>query len=147
MLLGCYRTGDAHDPEVYVSAVIAVLAHYPPETGRHVCDPVKGLPGKLKFLPTIAEIKEACEDHYGPTRRALERERRDAEYRRSLPPPVEDRESRPSYEDLVARCRADGLDIGPKSIRTGDDKAVALAVLRDKFGATDAQLANIPDAS
>src|SRR6185312_3504497 len=59
VLLGCYRTGEANDPEIYSGAVIAVLSDYPLEIVKRVVDPRHGLPSKSKWLPTVAEIKEA----------------------------------------------------------------------------------------
>jgi hypothetical protein len=60
-LFGCYRKGEANDPDVYTAAVAAILAEYPPEIVDFVCDPRTGLPRRLKWLPTVAEIAEACE--------------------------------------------------------------------------------------
>ena len=60
-LLGCYRSGDAHDPETYIAAVVAVLAAYPAEVIRAVTEPASGIASTVKWLPAIAEIKEACE--------------------------------------------------------------------------------------
>lgn len=60
-LFGCYRKGEANDPDVYTAAVAAILAEYPPEIVDFVCDPRTGLPRRRKWLPTIAEIAEACE--------------------------------------------------------------------------------------
>jgi hypothetical protein len=60
-LFGCYRKGDANDPDVYTVAVAAIFAEYPPEIVDYVCDPRTGLPRRLKWLPTIAEIAEACD--------------------------------------------------------------------------------------
>jgi hypothetical protein len=60
-MFGCYRTGDANDPETYTAAVAAVLAEYSPEVVCAVTDPRKGLPRKLKWLPSVAEVAEACE--------------------------------------------------------------------------------------
>jgi hypothetical protein len=72
LLLGCFRTGDATDPEVYTTAVVAVLADYPDDVIERVIDPRTGLPSRLNWLPTIAEIKSACEDLYGHRRRMAE---------------------------------------------------------------------------
>jgi hypothetical protein len=58
-LFGCYRKGDANDPDIYVAGVAAVLSEYPAEVVDHVCDPRTGLPRKLKWLPAIAE---ACDE-------------------------------------------------------------------------------------
>jgi hypothetical protein len=103
LLLGCYRTGDANDPEVYTAGVIAVLASYPMEVVRLVCDPRSGLPSKVKWLPTIAEIHDECEAWHGPMRRSAarnesielqlqERERHEAEQK-----------TRATYEELQAK--------------------------------------------
>jgi hypothetical protein len=83
VLLGCYRTGDANDPEVYVRAVVAVLAEYPLEVIAKVCDPRMGLPAKSKWLPTIYEIKDACESAMIPIDRRR-REQQQIEDRKKL---------------------------------------------------------------
>lgn len=46
---------------MYLAAAAAVLAEYPPEVVEYVCDPRTGLARHLKWLPTIAEISEACQ--------------------------------------------------------------------------------------
>jgi hypothetical protein len=61
LLMGCYRRGQAENPTVYVSAIAAVLARYSPAIVRTVTDPVKGLPSKCDFLPTVKEVHDACE--------------------------------------------------------------------------------------
>jgi hypothetical protein len=63
-LFGCYRRGEANDPETYTMAIAATLADYPREVVEHVTDPRTGLPAKLKFLPAVAEVREACEDYW-----------------------------------------------------------------------------------
>lgn len=60
-LLGCYRVGDAHDPETYISAVVSVLARFPTEIIDRVTEPSTGLASKVKWLPTVAEVREACD--------------------------------------------------------------------------------------
>ena len=61
LLFGCYRKGDANDPETYVAAVTVVLAEYSGETIRRVTDPRTGLPRTNKFMPNPAEVAEACD--------------------------------------------------------------------------------------
>ena len=68
ILLGCYRKGDAEDPETFVAAVASVLASYPQEVAYRVTDPRSGLPGRSKWLPTPAEVREACEAEMSPAR-------------------------------------------------------------------------------
>lgn len=62
LLFGCYRKGDANDPEVYTAAIAAILSEYPQEVVDYVTDPRTGLPRKLKFMPNPAEVSEACEE-------------------------------------------------------------------------------------
>ena len=75
-LLGCFRTGDANDPQIYTAAVIAVLSDYPIAVVAKIVDPRNGLPSKCKWLPAIAEIKEACEAAMNPLWREQERNKR-----------------------------------------------------------------------
>jgi len=63
ILFGCYRRGEANDPDTYVAAITAVLAEYDVETIKHVTDPRTGLPRKTNFLPTIPELDKACVEH------------------------------------------------------------------------------------
>lgn len=62
ILLGCYRTDSLSDPQVFTSAVVAVLSKFPASVSRAVCDPTEGLPSKSKWLPSASEIFTACKD-------------------------------------------------------------------------------------
>lgn len=67
LLFGCYRTGDANDPDTYVAAVTAVLARFPEEIITQVTHPDTGLPSNGKgWLPTVKEVKDACNQAYEP---------------------------------------------------------------------------------
>jgi hypothetical protein len=59
-MFGCYRRGDANDPDIYAAAVAAVLSRYPLEIVEYITDPRTGLPGNNTWLPSVAEVKEAC---------------------------------------------------------------------------------------
>lgn len=100
ILLGCYRTGDANDPEVYVQSAISVLGEYPIEVMRSVCDPRFGLPAKSKWLPTMFEIKEACEDGMAPFYRRQREERLAQERKAALSAPPIHRMTR---EEMVEK--------------------------------------------
>jgi hypothetical protein len=80
ILLGCFRKGEAADAEVYVTAIAAMLSTYPEEIVRQVTDPVRGLPSKVNWLPTLAEIRHECETFMRPIRDA---EKRTLEARRT----------------------------------------------------------------
>lgn len=62
LMFGCYRKGDANDPDTYVAAVAAILADYDDDVIRRVTDPRTGIARKLKFMPNPAEVAEEC-DH------------------------------------------------------------------------------------
>src|SRR5437660_1554614 len=76
IMFGCYRRGDANDPETYVAAVAAVLAGFSEDVVAYVTDPRTGIPGELKWLPSVAEIKEACIKRRGYLDRLADFERR-----------------------------------------------------------------------
>jgi hypothetical protein len=75
LLLGCYRKGDANDPETYVAAITATLSRYPEDVICSVTHPASGLPIQKDFLPTVAEVYRACETEMAPRRAAAARER------------------------------------------------------------------------
>jgi hypothetical protein len=120
VLLGCYRTGEAGDAEIYSGAVIAVLSDYSIEIIKKVVDPRSGIPSVCSWLPTIAEIKKALENEMAPIRREEDRQERERMYRAQLEPIVE-RAQRPTYAELQARCARDGLFIG-KPGRSGHER-------------------------
>ena len=61
LLFGCYRRGDANDPDTYVAAVAAVLSLYEPDIIREATDPRTGIQTAEKFaafMPNAGELKE-----------------------------------------------------------------------------------------
>ena len=123
LLLGCYRTGDANDPEVYTAGVIAVLSSYPMEIIRLVCDPRRGIPSKVKWLPTLAEIKAECEAWHAPMRELASRNE-------SIKQQLEEREHleaeqvrRPTFEELQAKYgKTWGLNPRPEEIAIDENR-------------------------
>ncbi len=69
-MFGCYRKGDANDPDTYVAAITATLARYPEDVIRDVTHPATGLPIQKDFLPTVREVYLACEAIVQPRREA-----------------------------------------------------------------------------
>jgi hypothetical protein len=63
LMFACYRKAEATDPEMYAAAVTAVLSDYPQEVIDYITDPRTGLPVKSKWLPTVFEVKQACDEH------------------------------------------------------------------------------------
>jgi hypothetical protein len=132
---------------VYVASVAAILAEYPPATIHYVTDPRTGIASNpidpnWTGLPDTAHVLAACERHYGTTRRMSEWEagaRQQIEQRETLA--LTDNRPRPTYEQLVERCRAAGLHIGPKGTERTDPDAI-----REKYAMTPEQWATIPNA-
>ena len=60
-LFDYYPRNDANNPEVFLSGATKMLSDYPEAIAIAVCDISRGLPSTNKFLPSIAEIREACE--------------------------------------------------------------------------------------
>lgn len=103
LLLGCYRTGDANDPETYVAAITAVLARYPREVITAVTHPVSGIVIEVKWLPSVMEVREACERAMLPIQSNLARQKRIAEQMELRRLEDEERPARPSYEEMKAK--------------------------------------------
>lgn len=121
ILFGCYRTGEASDPVIYTRAVEAILSAYPIEIIHQVVDPVRGLASKVRWLPSPAEVKAACDELYGPILRAREwdnqakrqiRERDGIEEIRSRP-----RQSYAEFKDEMAKR---GMPMGGGKSATAD---------------------------
>ena len=113
-LFGCYPRNEANDPEIFLTAATALLASYPEAVAERVCDPIRGLPSKNKFLPAIAEIREACEREM-VWFDVVERRERDRAHTRKvlepvLPPPAPmDRlRVRRTADELLAELNAKG---------------------------------------
>jgi hypothetical protein len=142
LLVGCYRKDDAGDPEVFARAVVAVLMRYPAEVVVQVTEPATGLPSKLKWLPAIAEIVEACDASMAPILRQRERERVEEARKRALPPPPV--ASKPTREELAAKYpgligRAAATDLRARGFRP-------LAELAAECGVTQEQIDALPNA-
>lgn len=152
LLFGQYRSGDANDPKTYVATIAAILSEYPAETIRHVTDPRTGIasnpPRDPKTgkpwtgMPNPGEVKAACEAHYGPIRRAAQREamerRQLEEYERDKAA-LSERKSRKTYEELVELCAEKGLYIGPRRAKADpidiDAFCAQHGVTREQFDA------------
>ena len=75
ILIGCYPAGKPNDPEIYTAAIASALANYPEEIVKRVTDPRTGIQRKCKFLPSVAEVIEACEEEMRPIRARWRAER------------------------------------------------------------------------
>lgn len=124
LLLGCYRTGEANDPEVYVAAVTRVFVNYPADVLARVVDPVTGLASRIMWLPTVSEVVAACEEIHGLQRRIAEAAERDKRQVAAREREEADRAARPTLAELKAK-HGDTFGIGttpePKRTDPGED--------------------------
>lgn len=79
-IFNSFRKSDADNPEIYLAACIRVLSAYPEDIMRAVADPITGIAGKQTFLPSIAELKDALDQHMAPI---LARQKQEAEIART----------------------------------------------------------------
>ena len=70
-LFSAYPQREFREPEVFVRGLVATLARYPDAVVRRVCNAETGLPQTSKFLPSIAEVREACELAANPPRQYM----------------------------------------------------------------------------
>lgn len=101
-LLGCYRKGEAEDAEIYVAALAVVLEGYPAAVVAHVTDPRTGIPGESKWLPTVADVRHACELAMKPLRDEVDREQRRVASEAAMRGADEERAKRKTLDQLVA---------------------------------------------
>ncbi len=101
-MLSCYRASEASDPDSFIAEAASVFARYPEEVARRVS---YAMPSESKWLPSIAEIREACDKADAPR---LAAERRQAERARTAAivgdgTPEQDAERR---KQVIAEIRA-----------------------------------------
>lgn len=60
-LVNYYPAREVNDAKAYIAAMAAMFAAFPRDFAKRVCNPVTGLPSRLKFLPTLAEVREALD--------------------------------------------------------------------------------------
>jgi hypothetical protein len=79
ILCGCYRVSEVADPTIFNEAALRIMCKYPVDILKAVTDSAAGLPAKLKWFPSLAELKEACEMLMEPRRQYEDKIRRRAE--------------------------------------------------------------------
>lgn len=133
LLLGCYRTGDANDPDTYVAAIAAILARYPQNIITAVTHPASGLPVKCNWLPTVKEVSDACEAEIAPiaAREAWEARLRDQLADRDR---YEEVVPRPTYEELLQKYGPKfGMGTPQAEIKTPSEPAPTPSQLRAHY--------------
>jgi hypothetical protein len=116
-MFACYRRDEAHNPEIYCAAISSVLSEYSIAVIDYVTDPRTGLPLDLKFLPSVAEVREACDRRAEQIRR-MEKPKVYRENRSYVPPAkfpgsranLFIGEALPQYQQVFEWSRQPGVD-------------------------------------
>jgi hypothetical protein len=101
LLVGCYRKEDWNDPDIAFRAIVSVFARYPESVVIAVTEPATGLPSRLKWPPSIAEVVEACKAEMAPMLREFDRRMVTHRQARLLAPPPPSRKM--SIEEIEAK--------------------------------------------
>jgi hypothetical protein len=148
ILLGCYRRDDAADPETYGGAVAAVLAEYPPDIVQRVTDPRSGIPSRSQWLPTVKEVRDACEEIDQRRRAVAQMKKREAEQLAARKAAELSRDRRPTYEELKAQYGENwGMPADARSDHRAEQrKAVQIMANEETFKA-ECRSAGVPEDS
>jgi hypothetical protein len=150
LLAGCYRKAEASDPETYAGAIAAILSNYPPDIVQQVTDPRSGLPSRSQWLPTVKEVRDACDAIAEHQAAALERERRIAEQFAAREREEKSRANRPTLEELRAKYGPNwGMNSNPKAeeIEREQNKLERLKTANRAMFAAECEAAGMPSDS
>lgn len=147
MLLGCYRTGDANDPETYVAAIAATLARYSIQIITDVTHPVTGLPSKKGWLPTVKEVFDACEELDDAERQKVAREKRIAEQLAAREEQERLAAHKPSLEQLKAKY-GENWGLTPRApAKAGEFKAPSWQSIASTYAADPTRIRRLVRAA
>lgn len=127
LLIGCYRRDDAANADIFATALVSVFCEYSEAIVRHVSDPRTGVPGKQKWFPSIAEVKEECDKVAERIQKAVDWQKREDRRLGELPAPIVNRAA------SMARIKAAYPEVFAKVAQS--DRAKALAELVDRCAA------------
>jgi hypothetical protein len=104
-LLGFYRRGEAHDPRAFVSGIAAAFTCYPKAIVRTAVDPRIGIPRRLQWEPSVAEVHAFCEGEMRHLAAELARHQRTESLRRQIERRKDDpdKSERPTLKQLKAK--------------------------------------------
>jgi len=145
LLLKCYRTGEANDPETFVAAVTLILSRYPESVITSVTHPESGLPVKYNWIPTLKEVKDACEESFAPIRAneaRLKRIKEQMEMRER-----EDRGEKPTLEQLKEKYGANWGLTPNEPAKKSEFKAPSWQGIVSSYSADPSRLKRLIDAS
>jgi len=78
-LFSQFRNSQGTDPRAFMTAVVAVMMHYPLDVAEQAADPYFGLPALQQWMPTPYDVKQFCDRMVRPRREAAAWEKRSQE--------------------------------------------------------------------
>lgn len=145
LLFNCYRKDEVSEPDTYCAAVALVLSDFSTHVITFATDPRTGIPAKIKWLPSIAEIRAFLDEVVESINADVKRDR---DLRQQFADRAEfeeierNRKNNPTYEQIAADCARSGLFIGPVQRMTS---AAEIKDFRERHGITPEQWNKIPD--
>src|SRR5262245_40107760 len=122
-LLSFYPQAQPPDPRTYLAGLVTIFQKYSIRAVAAAIDPARGLPSKLKFLPTLAEVNSFCEEFDRPA--TIERN-----HQAAIAAHIEDRRKReeeerrwpgPIFQRALAEARsAMSAPLPRPSLKSGD---------------------------
>lgn len=146
--MGSYRRGQANDPDMYVASIAAVLTDYSEEVRTYVTDPRTGVQNRVKFLPEVFEVREACEAAMesirAAERRMATRARAEQQLRERAEWEASMAEPRPTLEQLKTKY---GVNWGSdQSEQVRKPRALTLDEIAMKYGVAKDIVEHLPDS-
>jgi hypothetical protein len=141
VLFGSYRVDQFSDTKMFQESASRVLAQYPNDIIKYVTDPLTGLQRKHKFVPSIAEIIEACDERFREISRVNYYQnwgKADADAIRALNAP---REDRLSLDELKAKYPPNwGIDAGTTGTSTVSKPAPSWDAITQNYASDPSRL-------
>jgi len=141
-LFSYFPPREVGDPMVVLAGTVELLMQYPRSVLASILSPISGLPATMKWAPSVAEIREACESRMAPIR---DRQRAQAALRDQLQErqQIEDRSSRKSYDEIADDLARHGINI--RAGRSAGSAGQSKDQFKERFGLSDADFDAIPD--
>lgn len=119
-LMGMFPAKAFNDPEVFVTALTALFSAYDHEFIKAICNPVDGLPTRLKYAVSLADVKEALEAERNKRLALLSRARWTLREHARREEEEKDRQFKLTPEEVERRKRHVATLLGPKDMEHGE---------------------------
>lgn len=118
-LMGLFPAKAFNDPEVFATGLAALLSAYDHEFVKAICSPVDGLPTRLKYAVSLADVKEALEAERRKRLSLLSRARWTLKEHERRAEEERERQAMPP-EAIERRRRQVAALLGPRDLEQGE---------------------------